>query len=116
VHKIVCALDCGQIVNPRIIESQIQSGIVFGLSSALWGEVTIAGGAVQQTNFNSYRVLRGNEMPQIEVHLLESDAPPGGIGETAVPLVAPALCNAFFAATGQRLRGLPISALRNVKA
>ena len=116
VHKIVCALDCGQIVNPKIIESQIQSGIVFGLSSALWGEVTIAGGAAQQTNFNSYRVLRGNEMPKIEVHLLESDAPPGGIGETAVPLVAPALCNAFFAATGQRLRGLPISALRNVKA
>ena len=115
VHKIVCALDCGQVVNPRIIESQIQSGIVLGLSSALWGDVTIAGGAVQQTNFNSYRVLRGNEMPQIEVHLLESDAAPGGIGETAVPLVAPAVCNAFFAATGQRLRGLPISAHRSVK-
>ncbi len=109
VHKIACALDCGQAVNPRIIESQIQSGIVFGLSSALWGDVTIVAGAVQQTNFNSYRVLRGNEMPLIEVQLLASDAPPGGIGETAVPLVAPAVCNAIFAASGRRLRSLPIS-------
>ena len=116
VHKIVCALDCGQTVNPRILESQIQSGIVFGLSSALWGDVTIAAGTVQQTNFNNYRVLRGNEMPQIDVHVLASDAPPGGIGEVAVPLVAPAVCNAFCAATGQRLRSLPISAHRSVKA
>jgi isoquinoline 1-oxidoreductase beta subunit len=115
VHRIVCALDCGQTVNPKIIESQIQSGIVFGLSSALWGEVTIAAGAVQQTNFNSYRVLRGNEVPHIEVHLLESDAPPGGIGETAVPLVAPAVCNAIFAATGRRVRALPIAAQHSVK-
>jgi len=116
VHKIVCALDCGQTVNPKIIESQIQSGIVFGLAAALWGEVTLAGGAVQQTNFDAYRVLRGNEMPQIEIHLLESDAPPGGIGETAVPLVAPAICNALFAATGKRLRALPIAAQHVVKA
>jgi isoquinoline 1-oxidoreductase beta subunit len=70
---------------------------------------------VQQTNFNNYRVLRGNEMPQIDVHVLASDAPPGGIGEVAVPLVAPAVCNAFCAATGQRLRSLPISAHRSVK-
>jgi isoquinoline 1-oxidoreductase beta subunit len=110
VHKIVCVVDCGQMVNPRIVESQIESGIVFGLSSALWGEVTIAGGKVRETNFNNYRVLRNNELPELDVHLVESDEPPGGIGEAAVPLVAPALCNAIFAATGKRLRTLPIAA------
>jgi isoquinoline 1-oxidoreductase beta subunit len=103
-------VDCGQKVNPRIVESQIVSGIVFGLTAALWGEVTIVGGQVQQTNFNNYRVLRGNEMPEIEVHLVDSDEAPGGIGEPAVALVAPAICNAIFAATGKRLRELPISA------
>jgi isoquinoline 1-oxidoreductase subunit beta len=108
VHKIVCVVDCGQMVNPRIVESQIESGIVFGLSSALWGEVTIVGGQVQQTNFNNYRVLRNNELPALDVHLVDSEEAPGGIGETAVPLVAPALCNAIFAATGLRLRELPI--------
>ena len=108
VHKIVCVVDCGQMVNPRIVESQIESGIVFGLSAARWGDVTIAGGKVQQTNFNNYRVLRNNEMPELDVHLVDSDAAPGGIGEAAVPLVAPALCNAIFAATGKRLRALPI--------
>jgi isoquinoline 1-oxidoreductase subunit beta len=110
VHKITCVVDCGQMVNPRIVESQIESGIVFGLSAALWGEVTIVGGRVQQTNFNTYRVLRSNELPQIDVHLLPSDEPPGGIGEPAVALVAPAICNALFAATGKRLRSLPIAA------
>ena len=110
VHKITCVVDCGQMVNPRIVESQIESGIVFGLSAALWGEVTIAGGQVQQTNFNSYRVLRGDEMPELDLHLLPSDDPPGGIGEPAVALVAPAICNAIFAATGKRLRSLPIAA------
>jgi isoquinoline 1-oxidoreductase beta subunit len=109
VHKIVCVVDCGQMVNPRIVESQVESGIVFGLTSALWGEVTISGGRVEQTNFNNYRLLRNNEMPELDVHLIESDAAPGGIGEAAVPLVAPALCNAIFAATGKRLRTLPIA-------
>ena len=109
VHKIVCVVDCGQMVNPRIVESQIESGIVFGLSAALWGEVTIVGGQVQQTNFNDYRVLRYDELPELDVHLVDSDEPPGGIGEAAVPLVAPALCNAIFAATGKRLRALPIA-------
>jgi isoquinoline 1-oxidoreductase beta subunit len=109
VHKITCVVDCGQMVNPRIVESQIESGIVFGLTSALWGEVTLVGGRVQQTNFNSYRLLRGNEMPELDVHLVESDAAPGGIGESAVPPVAPAICNAIFAATGKRLRTLPIA-------
>ncbi|HEV7612109.1 MAG TPA: xanthine dehydrogenase family protein molybdopterin-binding subunit [Steroidobacteraceae bacterium] len=109
VHKIFCAVDCGQMVNPRIVESQIESGIIFGLSAALWGEVTISGGRVQQTNFNNYRVLRGNEMPELDVHLVDSNEAPGGIGEAAVPLVAPALCNAIFTATGKRLRTLPIA-------
>jgi len=110
VHKITCVVDCGQMVNPRIIESQIESGIVFGLSAALWGDVTVTAGRVQQTNFNSYRLLRINEMPELEVHLLSSDEPPGGIGEPAVALVAPAICNAIYAATGKRLRSLPIAA------
>ncbi|MDB6082458.1 MAG: aldehyde oxidase [Gammaproteobacteria bacterium] len=109
VHKITCVVDCGQMVNPRIVESQIESGIVFGLSAALWGEVTIAAGRVQQTNFNSYRVVRGNEMPELDVLLLESEEPPGGVGEPSVALVAPAVCNAIFAATGKRLRALPIA-------
>jgi isoquinoline 1-oxidoreductase beta subunit len=109
VHKITCVVDCGQMVNPRIVESQIESGIVFGLSAALWGEVTIVAGQVQQTNFNSYRLVRGNEMPELDVLLLESDEPPGGIGEPSVALVAPAVCNAIFAATGRRLRTLPIA-------
>ncbi len=109
VHKITCVVDCGQMVNPRIVESQIESGIVFGLSAALWGDIAIVGGRVQQTNFNSYRVLRGNEMPDLDVHLIESGEAPGGIGEPAVALVAPAICNAIFAATGKRLRTLPIA-------
>jgi isoquinoline 1-oxidoreductase subunit beta len=108
VHRIVCVVDCGQMINPKIVESQIESGIIFGLSAALWGEVTISAGKVQQTNFNNYRVLRGNEVPSIEVHLLESDESPGGIGEPAVALVAPAICNAIFTATGRRIRTLPI--------
>jgi isoquinoline 1-oxidoreductase beta subunit len=110
VHKITCVVDCGQMVNPSIVESQIVGGIVFGLSAALWGDVTIVAGQVQQSNFNSYRVLRGNEMPELDVQLLQSADPPGGIGEPSVALVAPALCNAIFAATGQRLRRLPIAA------
>jgi len=109
VHKITCAIDCGQTVNPRIVESQIESGIVYGLTAALWGAVTLRGGRVQQRNFNDYRVLRFNEMPVLEVHIIPSDAPPGGIGETAVPPVAPALCNAIFAATRKRLRALPVA-------
>jgi len=107
VHKIFCAVDCGQMVNPRIVASQIEGGIVFGLSSALWGEITLAGGRVQQTNFDTYRVLRSNELPQIDVQLIISGEPPGGIGEPAVALVAPAIGNAIFAATGKRIRSLP---------
>ena len=109
VHKIFCAVDCGQMVNPKIVASQIEGGIVFGLSSALWGEVTLRGGRVQQTNFDTYRVLRSNELPQIDVQLITSGEPPGGIGEPAVALVAPAIGNAIFAATGKRIRSLPFN-------
>jgi isoquinoline 1-oxidoreductase beta subunit len=116
VHRMVCVVDCGQMVNPRIVESQMESGIVFGLTAALWGEVTLVGGRVQQTNFNNYRLLRNNEVPEIEVHLVDSDETPGGIGEAAVPLVAPAVCNAIYAATGRRLRELPIGLQKLVKA
>jgi isoquinoline 1-oxidoreductase beta subunit len=110
VHKITCVIDCGQTVNPRIVESQIQSGIIYGLSAALWADVTLRNGRVEQSNFNDYRMLRLNEAPELDVYVVPSDAPPGGVGETAVPPVAPAICNAIFAATGKRLRSLPISA------
>ena len=110
VHKVTCVIDCGQIVNPRIVESQLESGIVFGLSAALWGEITFHAGRAQQQNFHQYRVLRLSETPEIDVHVIPSEGPPGGVGETGVPPVAPALCNAIFAATRKRLRSLPISA------
>jgi len=109
VHRITCVVDCGQMVNPRIVESQIESGIVFGLSAALWGEITLDQGRVQQGNFNDYRLLRLSEMPELDVHLVASAEAPGGIGEAAVPPVAPALCNAVFAATGKRIRRLPLA-------
>jgi len=109
VHKITCVVDCGQLVNPRIVESQIESGIVFGLSAALWGGITLRAGRVRETNFNTYRLLRANEMPEVDVLLVPSDVTPGGIGELAVGPVAPAICNALYAATGKRLRSLPLS-------
>jgi len=110
VHKVTCVIDCGQTVNPRIVESQLESGIIYGLSAALWGDITVRNGRVQQRNFNDYRVLRLNETPEIDVYIVPSDGPPGGIGEIGVPPIAPAVCNAIFAATGKRLRSLPISA------
>lgn len=109
VHRVSCVIDCGQTVNPRIVESQMESGIIYGLSAALWGDITLRDGQVQQRNFNDYRVLRLNETPAIDVHLIQSDASPGGVGETGVPPIAPAVCNAIFAATGRRIRSLPIS-------
>jgi isoquinoline 1-oxidoreductase beta subunit len=109
VHRVVCAVDCGRMVNPAIVESQIESGIVYGLTAALWGEVTLARGRVQQTNFDRYRLMRMNEAPAIEVKLLESPEAPGGAGEPSTAVVGPAVCNAIFAATGRRLRDLPIT-------
>jgi isoquinoline 1-oxidoreductase beta subunit len=109
VHRVVCAVDCGQVVNPDQAEAQIQSAIVFGLSAALRGAITVKDGRVEQSNFDTYEPLRMNEMPVIETHFVRSDAPMGGMGEPGTPCIAPAVCNAIFAATGKRIRTLPIS-------
>jgi len=108
IHRIVCVVDCGRIVNPDIAMAQAEGSIVFGLTAALFGEINIANGRVQEQNFDSYRMLRMNEVPKIDVYFLESDEKPGGMGEPAVALVAPAVCNAIYAATKKRLRSLPI--------
>jgi len=105
----VCAVDCGQAVNPDTIVAQIESGVVFGASAALWNEITFDRGRVQQNNFNDYRVMRINEAPRIEVHIIQSTDSPGGIGEPGTSAIAPALTNAIFAATGKRIRKLPIN-------
>jgi isoquinoline 1-oxidoreductase beta subunit len=110
VHRVVCAVDCGQVVNPAIVEQQIQSGIVYGLSAALKGGITINKGRVEQQNFNTYEVLRIDEMPVVEVHIVSSQNAPGGIGEASTPTTAPAVANALFALTKKRLRRLPIRA------
>jgi isoquinoline 1-oxidoreductase beta subunit len=110
VHRVVCAVDCGHVVNPWGVEQQIQSGIVFGLSAALKGGITIDRGRVEQGNFDRYDVLRIDEMPKVEVHIVASQAAPGGIGEASTPGIAPAVCNAIFAATGKRVRRLPLKA------
>jgi isoquinoline 1-oxidoreductase beta subunit len=108
VHRVVCAVDCGHVINPAGVEQQIQSGIVYGLSAAMKGEITIDRGRVVQGIFNHYDVLRINEMPVVEVHIVPSQAAPGGIGEASTPSVIPAVTNAIFAATGKRIRKLPI--------
>jgi len=109
VHRVVCAVDCGVHVNPDIIAAQMESGIVYGLTAALYGEITIENGAVKQSNFDNYQMLRMNEMPVVEVHIVPSTEGPGGIGEPGTPPIAPAVVNALFAATGQRIRRLPIT-------
>jgi isoquinoline 1-oxidoreductase subunit beta len=111
VHRVVCAVDCGPVVNPDIVEAQMQSAIVYGLTAALWGEITIDRGRVTQSNFNNYRVLRLAEMPRVEVHIVPSSESQGGVGEPGTPPIAPAVCNAIYAATGKRLRKLPIGKL-----
>jgi isoquinoline 1-oxidoreductase beta subunit len=108
VHRVVCAVDCGHVVNPSGVEQQIQSGIAFGLTALLKGEITIDRGRVQQQNFHHYDMLRIDEMPAVEVYIVPSQAAPGGIGEASVPPIAPAVTNAIFAATGKRIRKLPI--------
>lgn len=108
VHRVICAVDCGQTVNPDTVRAQIRSGIVFGLTAALKGSITLAGGRIEQGNFDDYPLLRGDECPQIDVHVLTSDADPGGVGEPGTPPIAPAVANAVFAATGKPVRILPI--------
>lgn len=108
VHRVVCVVDCGLAVNPNLVRQQMESAIVFGLSAALHGEITIEHGQVQQTNFDGYAPLRIHESPLIEVEIVPSSAAPGGVGEPGTPPIAPALANAVFALTGKRLRALPL--------
>jgi isoquinoline 1-oxidoreductase beta subunit len=109
IHRIVCVIDCGTVVNPDIVMAQAEGSIIFGLTAALFGEINIENGRVQEQNFDSYRMLRMNEIPKIEVFLMDSQEKPGGMGEPAVALVAPAVCNAIYAASKKRLKSLPIS-------
>jgi isoquinoline 1-oxidoreductase subunit beta len=109
VERIVCAVDCGTPINPDIIAAQMEGGIGYGLGAILYGEITLKDGRIEQDNFNGYRVLRMNEMPQVEVHIMPSSEPPTGVGEPGVAPVGPAVANAIFAATGKRHRVLPFS-------
>jgi isoquinoline 1-oxidoreductase beta subunit len=108
VHRVVCAVDCGRAVNPSTIKAQMEGGIVFGLSAALYGQITLKQGRVQQSNFHDYPVLRMDAMPAVDVHIVPSTAAPSGIGEPGTPLMAAAVCNALFALTGRRIRSLPL--------
>lgn len=108
VHRVICAIDCGQVVNPDGVRAQMEGGIVFGLTAALYGSITLRDGKVQQSNFHDYRLLRMREMPVVEVHFVEGNGPMGGAGEPGVPPIAPALVNALFAATGKRIYDLPV--------
>jgi len=119
LRRITTAADVGTLVNPDSVEAQLQGGLVFGLTAALYGEITIKKGRVEQSNFNDYRMLRINQMPKVEVHLIKSGEPPGGVGETGTTAGPPALRNAIFAATGVALKRLPIDRgllARSVKA
>jgi isoquinoline 1-oxidoreductase beta subunit len=108
VRRVVCAVDCGTAVNPDTVQAQIQSATVFGITAALYGEITLKDGRVEQTNFDSYQMLRIDEAPAIEVHIVQSTEPPGGMGEAGTSAIVPAVTNAIFAATGKRLRKLPV--------
>jgi isoquinoline 1-oxidoreductase beta subunit len=110
VHRVVCAVDCGTVINPDTVKAQMEGGIVFGLTAALKTEITLKNGRVEQTNFHDYQMLRIFESPKIEVYIVPSSANPTGVGEPGVPPVAPALANAIFAVTGKRIRRLPIRA------
>ena len=108
VHRVTCAVDCGTPINPGLIEAQMQGGVVFGLTAALFGEITIDKGRVQQNNFYDYQMVRMAAAPVVEVHIVPSAEPPGGVGEPGVPPIAPAVANAVFALTGKRIRTLPL--------
>jgi isoquinoline 1-oxidoreductase beta subunit len=108
VHRIVCAIDCGIAVNPDQVKAQMEGGAVYALTAVLYGQITLDKGRVQQTNFHNYPMLRINEAPVVETHIVDSGEAPGGLGEPGVPSVAPAVCNALFALTGKRIRTLPI--------
>ena len=116
VRRVVCALDCGTVVNPDTVRAQVESGAMFGITAALYGEITLKDGRVEQGNFDSYQILRMNEAPKVEVHVIDNGDPPGGLGEAGTSLIAPAVANAIFAATGKRLRKMPVdqAALKQV--
>jgi isoquinoline 1-oxidoreductase beta subunit len=108
VRRVVCAIDCGTVVNPDIVRAQVEGATMFGITAALYGEITLKNGRVEQTNFDTYQMLRMNEAPGIEVHIVQNSEPPGGLGEPGTSVIAAAVTNAIFAATGKRLRKLPI--------
>jgi isoquinoline 1-oxidoreductase subunit beta len=110
VRRVVCAVDCGTVVNPDTVQAQIQGAIMFGITAALYGEVTLKNGRIEQANFDTYQILRMNEAPAVEVYIIRNFEPPGGMGEAGTSAVFPAVTNAIFAATGKRLRKLPIDA------
>jgi isoquinoline 1-oxidoreductase beta subunit len=110
LRRVVCAIDCGTAVNPNTVQAQIQSGIIFGATAALYGDITLKNGRIEQANFDTYQMLRMNEAPAIEVHIVKSTEPPGGMGETGTSAIVPAIANAIFAATGKRLRKMPADA------
>ncbi|MDD9967242.1 MAG: molybdopterin-dependent oxidoreductase [Myxococcales bacterium] len=108
VHKVTCTIDCGLAVNPDTIAAQMECGIVYGLTAALFGEISVEDGRVKQSNFDDYKLLRQRDMPEVSVHILQTGDVIGGVGEPGTPPIAPAVANAIFAATGQRVRELPI--------
>ncbi len=108
VRRVVCAVDCGAVVNPDTVQAQIQSAVMFGVTAALYGEIALKNGRVEQTNFDTYKILRMDEAPVVEVHIVHGSEPPGGIGEAGTSAIVPAVTNAIFAATGKRLRRLPV--------
>jgi isoquinoline 1-oxidoreductase beta subunit len=108
VRRVVCAVDCGTVVNPDTVQAQIQSAIIFGITAALHGQITLKNGRVEQSNFHDYQMLRINEAPAIDVHVVQSVEPPGGMGECGTSAIVPAVANAIFAATGKRLRTMPV--------
>jgi len=113
VHRVVCALDCGIAVNPDNVRAQIEGGIGFGLGAILKSKLTLDKGAIVEGNFDTYEVLRMEDMPQVEVHILPSTNKPSGVGEPGVPPIGPAVANAFYAATKRRIRALPFNRPEN---
>jgi isoquinoline 1-oxidoreductase beta subunit len=111
VRRVVCAVDCGTVVNPDTVRAQIQSAVIFGITAALYGNITLKNGRVEQSNFDDYQMVRMNEAPAIEVHIVKNSEPPGGMGEAGTSAIAPAVTNAIFAATGKRLRKLPVDTI-----
>jgi isoquinoline 1-oxidoreductase/isoquinoline 1-oxidoreductase beta subunit len=108
VHKVTCVLDCGLVVNPDIVRSQIEGGVIYGLTATLYGGLNLEAGAIKESNFHDYPMLRMSESPEIEVVIIDSGTKPTGVGEPGLPPIAPAVANAVYKATGQRLRSLPL--------